>query len=115
MKFLGSSAVTKRVKSKVILKVSRKGKAKGKLRSSQAGCKKARPIVVKKVKRGRDVKAGKAKSNRKGGYKISKRVKKGRYYAKVKSKKLMKKGNIINCTKARSKKVKKAKRGHPRR
>lgn len=104
--FLGAAATIKRVKSRLTLEK----RFKGRVRAGKSVCKKKRKVVLKKVKKGRDRTVGRDKTNRRGVYKIFKRRAKGRYYTKMKHREVAKNGNIINCTKARSKTVKRRRR-----
>jgi hypothetical protein len=55
----------------------------GKVGSDEPMCKRARNVTVKKVKRGKDLRVGKAVTNAKGVYNVPSRQAKGRFYATV--------------------------------
>lgn len=95
--FTSGGSVAKRVKSRVTIAK----RFKGKVRSRAGKCESRRRVVLKKVRKGPDRKIGKDKTNKRGGYKITKRHMKGRVYAIAKRKNLPTK----TCKKARSKTV----------
>ena len=78
----------------------------GKVGSPEPMCKRARDVTVKKIKRGPDLRVGKAVTNAKGKYVVPARNGNGRFYAKVaKATVEDENGTTINCQAARSRTI----------
>ncbi len=73
---------TRRVATKLTIRY-RRGSFKGKVRSSNAQCRRQRTVVLKKVRRGRDKTVGTDTSSRNGSWKVRRRAGRGRYYAQT--------------------------------
>lgn len=90
----------------IAFRSGRAPKFKGKVGSPEAMCEKARNVTVKKVKRGRDARIGKAVTNAKGKYKVPARNGKGRFYAVVaKATVEDENGTTIKCQGAKSRTI----------
>jgi hypothetical protein len=77
----------------------------GSVSSANRSCEQARPVVVKKVKRGPDTVVGRTVTNAKGKYKVFERNPRGRFYAKVKKSEGTAGGAPILCLGDRSKTI----------
>jgi hypothetical protein len=80
------------------------GTFEGRVRSSDAGCKRARTVIVKRVKNGPDRVVGRDVTNDSGAYRVPAQNPSGRFYA-LATKKADGASISRNCLKARSKKV----------
>ena len=77
----------------------------GSVSSEAKSCESARPVVVKKVKKGSDAVVGRTTTNAKGKYKVFERNPRGRFYAKVKKSEGTAGGSPVLCLGDRSKTI----------
>ena len=82
-----------------------RGTFKGKVKSEAAQCKKARRVIVKKAKKGRDRTIGNTTSNRRGAWRVPSRAAKGRYYAKAPKAQVTSQGTETTCLADRSRTI----------
>jgi hypothetical protein len=87
------------------VRVTIKGRFRGRLFSSKRRCETFRLVRLFKVKRGKDKKIGQDQANGQGRWRIRKPNAKGRFYVRVARKEFTQGGNLHICLKGRSGRV----------